>query len=149
MKLLAAPLVVSILRQTHYSDLFQCPIVGVRPFPFPLPVTHRIAKRAPVRRANLPTVVKIQICVVVAFSTRRQRRLRGLKLRTPVFSMAGDAPYSRRGVRFNYSGDKSVCVMTLRAVLFHGSGKRVAGGAGASISFRRYGWLDTQVRLSV
>src|SRR6185503_18166448 len=143
MKLFAAPLVVGVLRQAHHSDQLQCPIAFAQALPRPLSINDRVAKRSPVRCAYLATVVEISICVVVAFGTRSQRSLRCMEVCSAMFCMTVDATYSSCGVRFSYRSDKSLRVVTLRAVLFHSSRKRMARRAGVPIGFSGDGGEDT------
>src|SRR4029077_7679359 len=101
------------------------------------------------RCADLVTVVKSLISVVVTFTTCRQRRLRCMEFCPAVLGMTSDTTYSSSGMWLNNSCGKDFCVMTLRAVLFHRAGERMAGCAGVPIAFDCNRRKDSKLRLRV
>src|ERR1700674_4302029 len=95
MKLFAPPLIIRVLRQACYGNLFQCPIAIVESLPFPFSIDHRVSKRSTMRRTYAPAVVGIFIGVVVAIGARPEGCRRRFEIRPAVFGMTGDATYAR------------------------------------------------------
>ena len=143
----AAPLLVSVHRQTCHCDLLQGPVARVQSLPRPLPVNCRVPKHSAMGCADLVTVVESPVRIIVAFGTRSQRRFRRTEFCSAVFCMTGDTTNAGSGMRFNHGGDKSFCVMTLRTIFFHAAGNGMAGGAGVAIGLDRNRRKNTELSL--
>ena len=102
MKLIAAPLVVSVGRLTRRSEPTQIPLLIVNRLRTPDIVHNRITKRPTVRRPDLPTVVELVIVVGVALRTRIERALSRTEIGSPVFCMTIDTTDSRSLVRLDH-----------------------------------------------
>lgn len=138
MKLLAAPILVSVARQACYGNLLQCPLAVVQSFPIPLSIHHRVAKRPSMGRTDLATVVRILVRIIVAFSTRQQRSLSRFELRSAVLGMTGNTADARSRVGLNDSRNKSFRVVTLRTVRLHAPGEGMTVRTGVGIGPNRY-----------
>ena len=91
MKLLAAPLLVSISWQPCNCDLLQLPAGIVQTGPAPFFVHHWIAKRSPVSSTHAFAMISGLVRIIVALGAGEQSRLTGPKVSTTVFHVTGGA----------------------------------------------------------
>ena len=119
MKLIAAPFLIRIRRLTRGPELSQIPFLIIDRLRTPLPIYHRITKRAAVRCADFATIEHLLISVVMTSSTRIERALLRAKLRTLVLCVTINTPDSRGRVRLDRRRYESVGVMTIGATLLH------------------------------
>ena len=119
MKLVAAPLLIRIGRQTHHRELSQIPLLIVDRLRAPLSIHYRVSKCPTVRRANLATVVEFLIGIVVTLRTRIERALSRTKLRALMLRMAINTTDSRRFVWLDHRRLKHLGRMTRSTPLLH------------------------------
>ena len=117
MKLIAAPLLIRVIRKSHDAELSQLPVFMVNRLRAPRTLHHRISKRATVRRPNLAAVINPRITVSVTLRTRRQRARRRTKLNALMFSMTINTADSRRFMRLEHGRRKRVSAMTRSTTL--------------------------------
>ena len=128
-KLITAPLFISVRRLARGPELPQLPIVIADRLRTPRTIYHRITKRAAVRRANLPPVVEFLIPIVVTRSTRSKRAGLSTELRTLVFCVTINTTDPGSLVWLDHRRFKSFCVVTRSTSLLHVARHRMTGRA--------------------
>ena len=136
-KLLAAPALFSIARQSRYRNLLCCPIGGAESLPGPFLIDDRIAKRTTVWRADFATIVKTLVRVVVTTGAGGERRFTWIEFRSAMFRMTGNATDSGRSVRFNDRCYEAFRVVARSTIPFHAARERMTVGTGIRVRLRR------------
>jgi hypothetical protein len=119
MKLVAAPLLIRVSRQSHNAEFPQTPLLVVDRLCAPFTIHDRITKRATVRRSNLATVVNFLIAIIVTLRTRREGARRRTEAHALMFGMTINTADTRRFMRFDHSRGERLCAMTRSTSLFH------------------------------